>query len=93
MLAEVLWVVTAYCQGEVTKAGTRPVAGHTVAADPAFLPIGSLVEVDGWPGLRQVHDTGPLVKGRHLDIYVDSCREATKWGRQKRQVTIKRRAR
>lgn len=84
--------MTAYCQGEITKAGTRPVAGHTIAADPSFLPIGSLVEVDGWPGLRQVHDTGPLVKGRHLDVYTASCSEAVKWGRQKRQVTVKRRA-
>jgi resuscitation-promoting factor RpfB len=84
--------VTAYAPGcgatGLTKAGTVPVEHHCVAADPAVLPIGTLVRVEGLSGLRQVHDTGRLIKGRALDLYVGSCAEAIAWGRRRRRVDI-----
>lgn len=88
ILAATLWTVTAYCEGTVTKAGTTPVAGHVIAADPAVLPIGSIVRIDGWPGARMVQDTGSLVRGRHVDVYVETCDEARAWGRQAREVLV-----
>lgn len=73
--------------GPRTKAGTTPAAGHTVAADPRVLPIGSIVRIEGL-GERQVHDVGAAVRGRVLDVYVEDCAEAREWGRVVRQVEV-----
>jgi 3D (Asp-Asp-Asp) domain-containing protein len=94
-----LFVVTAYSTGcdtrpgSRTKAGTLPVAGFTVAADPAVLPLGSIVQVEGLAGERQVHDIGGVVRGRHLDVFMGSCREARQFGRQLRRVRVLHRPR
>jgi 3D (Asp-Asp-Asp) domain-containing protein len=88
-----LFVLTAYgygcdCKhGNPTKSGIMPVAELTVSADLSVLPIGSIVEIEGL-GSRMVHDTGGGVKGKHVDIFMTSCEEARKFGRQKRLVTI-----
>lgn len=92
MLADaVLWVITAFAPGcgatGLTKAGTTPVSGHVIAADPAVLPIGSIVHIDGM-GRRQVQDTGSAIRGRHVDVFFDDCAEARRWGRQQRAVRI-----
>jgi 3D (Asp-Asp-Asp) domain-containing protein len=73
--------------GSLTKAGTTPVAHFTVAADPAVLPIGSIVHVEGL-GLRMVHDVGSGIRGYTLDLWSDSCREAREWGRRTRKVRV-----
>jgi 3D (Asp-Asp-Asp) domain-containing protein len=88
--ATALYIVTAYsigcdAPGPRTKAGTLPVAGHTIAADPRVLPIGSIVEIESL-GVRQVHDVGSAIKGRRIDIYVATCAEARAWGRRERRV-------
>lgn len=70
-----------------TKAGTQPVVGFTVAADPSVLPLGSIVHVEGL-GVRMVHDVGSKVKGRHIDVFVDDCAAARDWGRRRRAVRI-----
>ncbi len=35
-------------------------------------------------------DTGPIVRGRQLDIYTRSCEEATRFGRRTAQVCVLR---
>jgi len=70
-----------------TTAGTLPVVGFTIAADPDVLPIGSIVEIEGF-GERMVHDTGPMVNGQHLDVFVESCKAARDWGRKRREVKV-----
>ncbi len=93
LLAAALWLVTQYgyscdCRpGALTAAGTHPVAGHVAAADPRVLPLGSIVWIEGL-GQRQIQDVGGGVRGRHLDVYVNDCREARAWGRQRRRVTV-----
>jgi cystine transport system substrate-binding protein len=88
-----LFVVTMYgtgCDtlaGSRTKAGTLPVVGFTVAADPRVLPLGSIVEIEGL-GERQVHDVGGAVLGRTVDVYVSNCREARAWGRRSLRVRV-----
>src|SRR4029078_1062595 len=51
---------TAYCKGETTASGVNVKAG-IAAADPALLPEGSVVKVDGAPeqyrGIYTVMDT------------------------------------
>ena len=75
---------TAYCKGTTTASGVNVRSG-IAAADPALLPVGSVVQVDA-PGTRNdgvytIMDTGPKVNGRHLDLYMWSCHEALAFGR------------
>lgn len=85
---------TAYCYGTVTKTGTTPVEGRTIAVDPEVIPLGSTIEVydSDWElvGIYQAEDTGRLVKGHVIDIYFGSGTydECMQWGRQKVYVKI-----
>ncbi|HEX8453710.1 MAG TPA: 3D domain-containing protein [Longimicrobium sp.] len=76
---------TAYCLRGLMRTGVRTRDGMA-AADPRVLPLGSLVRVshpDGRPiGVFVVMDTGGAVRGNKIDIYMDSCREASDWGRK-----------
>lgn len=93
MILALTWVASAYAigcdvhPGSLTKAGTVPVPGFTIAADPRVLPLGSIVEIDGL-GVRMVQDVGGAVRGRHLDLFVSSCREARAWGRRRVRVRV-----
>jgi 3D (Asp-Asp-Asp) domain-containing protein len=77
---------TMYCLKGRTRTGIRTRDG-VAAADPEFLPLGSVVRLshpDGRPlGVFVIMDTGGAVKGAKVDIYVDDCREARRWGRKK----------
>jgi len=83
------FTATAYCKGETTSPGVAPQAG-IAAADPLLLPEGSVVQVEDAPeryrGIYTVMDTGPAVVGRHVDLYMWSCIEATSFGR--RPITL-----
>jgi 3D (Asp-Asp-Asp) domain-containing protein len=55
-----------------------------VAADPRVFPLSRYVELfDGerYLGKFLVDDTGRLIKGEHIDLWVPTCREATIFGR------------
>ena len=55
-----------------TAPGTEAHEGM-VAADPAVLPLGTRIHVTrstGYDGNYLVTDTGPAVKGRHIDLYL-----------------------
>jgi len=82
---------TAYCDQGVTKSGL-PTAPGIVAGDPSVLPLGSVIHVEAGPyqGLFRVLDTGRLVKGRIIDIFIPDLNEALKFGRQKVKVTVLR---
>ncbi len=91
-VAALTFIATAYClgpdaPGPRTAAGTLPVPGFTIAADPAVLPLGSIVVIEGL-GERQVHDRGSAVKGRHVDLFVATCAEARAWGRRPVRVRV-----
>lgn len=91
--AQLAFTATAYCKGLVTAAGVRVEAGMA-AADPALLPLGSVVELSSadsrYDGIYTVLDTGPLVKGTLIDIYMWSCHEALRFGRQPVRLTVLR---
>lgn len=61
--------------------GRWPIADLTVAADTRIHPFGSEVLIEGL-GFRFVHDRGAAIVGRRLDLFVDSCREARRFGRR-----------
>lgn len=69
----------------ITKSGTSPNRLRTVAVDPEVIPIGSLVYIDGI-GWRVAEDTGSRVKGKIIDVFVESVKEARAFGRQKKTV-------
>jgi 3D (Asp-Asp-Asp) domain-containing protein len=91
--ARLAFSATAYCKGATTTSGVTPQSG-VAAADPTLLPVGTVVEIDGLPktynGIYTVMDTGPAVQGRELDLYMWSCNDALKFGRQSVHITVLR---
>lgn len=65
-----------------TSTGVYPVVGRTVAVDPKVIPYGTSIEIDGF-GVRIAEDTGGAIKGKKLDIFVETTAEALQLGRQK----------
>jgi 3D (Asp-Asp-Asp) domain-containing protein len=61
-----------------------------IAADPRVLPLGSRVrlEAGNYSGEYLVADTGGGVKGKHVDIWIPSSREAMKFGRRTVKLTV-----
>lgn len=84
-------VATAYCQTGKTQSGVRVRTG-IVAADPAVLPVGSVVRIiDGVAsGIYTVMDTGAEIKGRKIDIFIPDCARAERFGEQRVRVRILR---
>jgi 3D (Asp-Asp-Asp) domain-containing protein len=84
---------TAYCKGTTTASGA-PARMGVVAADPRFLPVGSVIQLQTddpkYNGVYTVMDTGPMVLGRHVDVYIWSCYEALAFGRKMVQVIVLR---
>ena len=80
---------TAYCLKGRTASGinTRP---GVIAADPSVLPLGTVVHLRAgrYTGTYTVMDTGALIKGRRVDVYVPSYREAVEFGRQKVKLKV-----
>lgn len=76
---------TAYTGGGLTATGRRVVFNpdgiSTIAVDPSVIPLGSLVEVAGY-GRAIAADTGGLIKGNIIDVYLDSSSECNSWGRK-----------
>jgi 3D (Asp-Asp-Asp) domain-containing protein len=84
---------TAYCKGITTASGVAVQTG-IAAADPALLPVGSVIDVSApdtkYTGIYTVMDTGPAIQGRLIDIYMWSCYEALDFGRMPIQLTVLR---
>ncbi len=80
---------TAYCDFGITKSGAQTVPG-VAAADPSVLPLGSLIFVENatYRGVLRILDTGRLVKGRIVDIYMTSYSDAVNFGRQPVEVIV-----
>lgn len=91
--ARLAFEATAYCKGLVTAAGVAAQSG-VAASDPTLLPLGSIVELDSdierYDGIYSIVDTGPAVQGREIDLYMWSCHDALKFGRQQVRLTVLR---
>ena len=83
------YVATAYSLKGRTASG-RMVSRGLIAADPRVLPLGSRVrlEVPGYHGEYLVADTGGLIKGKRIDIWIPSSREAMQFGRRTVKLTV-----
>lgn len=71
----------------ITATGTSARAGRTVAVDPKVIPLGSRIYIDGI-GERIAEDVGPGVKGQHIDVFLPSSPAATRFGVQRRTVSV-----
>ena len=80
---------TAYSLRGRTASGAAPSTGM-IAADPRFLPIGSRVRIEAgsYSGEYLVADTGGAVRGKRIDIWTPSAREAMRFGRRRVKVTV-----
>jgi 3D (Asp-Asp-Asp) domain-containing protein len=83
------YVATAYSLRGRTASG-RLVAKGLIAADPRHLPLGSRVrlEAGAYSGEYLVADTGSLVRGKRIDIWTPSSREAMRFGRRTVKLTV-----
>jgi 3D (Asp-Asp-Asp) domain-containing protein len=84
------FLATAYATGQRTKSGV-PVREGIVAADPAILPLGSVIRVMGageYSGKYKVLDTGAKIKGKRIDIYMTDYDEAKEFGSRTVRVQV-----
>lgn len=84
---------TAYCKGQTTASGVAVRSG-IAAADPDILPVGSVIQADfesnQHDGVYTVMDTGPEVQGNEIDVYMWSCFDALRFGRQDVHLVVLR---
>lgn len=83
------FTATAYALKGITRAGTRVRRG-VIAADPRVLPLGSVVQLKAgkYTGIYSVQDTGRLIKGNIVDVWVPSYKEAINFGRRKIKLHV-----
>jgi 3D (Asp-Asp-Asp) domain-containing protein len=82
---------TAYCIKGISRSGIMIAPGH-VAADPRIIPLGSMIYVDSplMGGIYQVLDTGALIKGNIIDIFIPSYERCKEFGRRMVKVQVLR---
>lgn len=75
-------VATAYTHtGNATKSGVMPTVGATIAVDPTVIPLGTEVYVEGY-GFATAEDTGGVILGNKIDLFMDTEEECIQWGVQ-----------
>ncbi len=78
---------TAYTHtGYRTATGVYPYRG-VVAVDPKVIPLGTKLYIDGY-GYGTAMDIGSSIRGNKIDVFVDTEKEARKWGRRSVRVYI-----
>jgi 3D (Asp-Asp-Asp) domain-containing protein len=89
VLPPVSYIATAYSLRGRTASG-KLVSQGIIAADPRVLPLGSRVHLQAgpWSGEYLVADTGGAIKGRKIDIWTPSTREAMRFGRRTVKLTV-----
>lgn len=60
---------------------------RVVAVDPKVIPLGTVVEIEGY-GRYVAADTGGAIKGNRIDIHFQTVKECLNFGRRDVKVTI-----
>ncbi len=83
------YTATAYSLRGRTSSG-RTASRGLIAADPSVLPLGTRVrlEAGSFSGEYVVGDTGESVRGRRIDIWTPSAKEALRFGRRVVKLTV-----
>jgi 3D (Asp-Asp-Asp) domain-containing protein len=89
VVAPAAYIATAYTLRGRTASG-QPVSRGLIAADPRILPLGSRVRLEAgtFSGEYLVADTGGAVRGRRIDIWTPSIREALRFGHRTIKLTV-----
>ena len=89
VVAPTAYVATAYSLHGRTASG-QMVSKGIIAADPRYLPLGSRVRLQAgaYSGEYVVADTGSMVRGRRIDIWTPTSREAMHFGRRLVKLTV-----
>ncbi len=90
------FVVTAYCTcriccgvysgGNRTASGTVPTSNRTIAVDTDVIPFGTRVIIDGQVYVAE--DRGGAIKGKRIDMFFMTHKEALRWGKQTKEVFL-----
>jgi 3D (Asp-Asp-Asp) domain-containing protein len=85
----VSYVATAYSLRGRTASG-QMVSKGIIAADPRYLPLGSRIRLQAgaYSGEYTVADTGSMVRGRRIDIWTPTSREAMRFGKRLVKLTV-----
>jgi 3D (Asp-Asp-Asp) domain-containing protein len=89
LTAPQVYIATAYSRLGRGASGMGVRAG-TIAADPRVLPFGTRVRLDAGPysGEYVVTDSGSAIKGRKIDVWIPSFREACRFGRRNVKLSV-----
>lgn len=85
------FTATAYALKGRTRSGVYVRRG-VIAADPRILPLGSVVHLKAgkYSGVYTVQDTGRLIKGNVVDVWMPTNQEARSFGRRKIKIHVLR---
>lgn len=87
IVKEMVVEATAYTHtGNRTFTGIWPYEG-IVAVDPNVIPLGTEMYVEGY-GFAKAADTGGLIKGNIIDVFMDTRDKAINWGRRNVKIYI-----
>ena len=78
---------TAYAGDTITSTGTTPKWG-TIAVDPTVIPYGTKVYIPKFDRVFTAEDCGSAIKGKRIDIFMNSEAECVKFGRQNMEIKI-----
>lgn len=86
-----MFKVTAYgidCEGctGITKSGTVPQKGRTIAVDPSVIPLGTKVMINNHVYIAE--DTGGSIKGNVIDLFYGTEQNSMNFGVQYHKVYI-----
>jgi 3D (Asp-Asp-Asp) domain-containing protein len=79
--------VTAYCacplccgkSDGITFSGRHAMANHTIAVDPAVIPLSSEVYLEGL-GIFTAEDVGSAINGQKIDLFMNEYHQAVQFG-------------
>lgn len=76
------------CCGKYTRtaSGTKPKAGRTISVDPKRIKLGSKVKIGNKTYIAE--DTGGAIKGKKIDIFVKTHKEALRKGIKYKKVYL-----
>lgn len=70
----------------ITASGIKVQEKRTLACPPNF-PFGTKIQIEGM-GTRVCEDRGGAIKGNHIDIYVETKKEAFAFGRRNLEAEV-----
>lgn len=90
------YVITAYCTcriccgvysgGNRTASGTVPTSNRTLAVDTSVIPFGTKLVINGQVYVAE--DRGGAIKGKRIDMFFMTHKEALNWGRKSVEVFL-----